>query len=213
MTYQKSINWEEIEPRIRPMVKLLNDKGFVTTASCGHEMWVLVSVDGPYDTDALRIALRDYKDLQITYYIRDYADKPTEQYAKVTFLGEHLGDGHPIKLVLLKVDPTDHPIYFVVEHRVYPSIDAPGFNFQYFYEEHTCPTNWTKNIVGIIAQGDEDPHGFVEFVSTAEPPKGYICGVGVDSWKEIFPEVENKTSDTPWTDSIRKALDKEKKPE
>lgn len=36
---------------------------------------------------------------------------------------------------------------------------------RYFYDEHTCPTNWTRDIVEIIFQSDHDPHGVFEFVS------------------------------------------------
>ena len=39
---------------------------------------------------------------------------------------------------------------------------------RYFYDEHTCPTNWTKDIVEIIFRGDHDPHGVFEFVSVVD---------------------------------------------
>lgn len=39
---------------------------------------------------------------------------------------------------------------------------------RYFYDEHTCPTNWTREIVEIIFQGDHDPHGIFEFVSVVD---------------------------------------------
>src|SRR6266481_2059156 len=39
---------------------------------------------------------------------------------------------------------------------------------RYFYDEHTCPTNWTRNIVEIIFKGDRDPHGVFEFVSVED---------------------------------------------
>lgn len=39
---------------------------------------------------------------------------------------------------------------------------------QYFYDEHTCPTNWTRDIVEIIFKGDHDPHGVFEFVSVED---------------------------------------------
>lgn len=39
---------------------------------------------------------------------------------------------------------------------------------QYFYDEHTCPTNWTRDIVQVIFQGDRDPHGVFEFVSVED---------------------------------------------
>jgi len=41
-------------------------------------------------------------------------------------------------------------------------------NQRYFYDEHTCPTNWTNQIVEIIFKGDHDPHGVFEFVSVED---------------------------------------------
>jgi hypothetical protein len=39
---------------------------------------------------------------------------------------------------------------------------------KYFYNEHTCPTNWTREIQQIIFEGNRDPHGVFEFVSVEE---------------------------------------------
>jgi ribosomal protein S27AE len=39
---------------------------------------------------------------------------------------------------------------------------------RYFYDEHICPTNWTREIVEIIFDGDHDPHGVFEFVSVED---------------------------------------------
>lgn len=39
---------------------------------------------------------------------------------------------------------------------------------QFFYDEHTCPTNWTANIVQMIDPADEedkDPHGIFKLKS------------------------------------------------
>jgi hypothetical protein len=38
-------------------------------------------------------------------------------------------------------------------------------NATYFYNEHTCPTNFMREVAEIIFQGDSDPHGVFEFVS------------------------------------------------
>lgn len=37
---------------------------------------------------------------------------------------------------------------------------------QYFYDEHTCPTNFLGDVVKVIdpADGDDDPHGIFAFV-------------------------------------------------
>lgn len=51
-------------------------------------------------------------------------------------------------------------MYFNGEH------DAE--NDRYFYDEHTCPTNYFKNVEMVIdlENGDTDPHGIFEFVGS-----------------------------------------------
>lgn len=39
---------------------------------------------------------------------------------------------------------------------------------EYFYNEHTCPTNWTNEIEQIEFEGDTDPHGVFEFVDVVD---------------------------------------------
>jgi hypothetical protein len=41
-------------------------------------------------------------------------------------------------------------------------------NTRYFYNEHTCPTNWLRDIEQIEFEGDHDPHGVFEFVSVED---------------------------------------------
>lgn len=36
---------------------------------------------------------------------------------------------------------------------------------RYFYDEHTCPTNWMRHVEEISVGNDFDPHGIFEFVS------------------------------------------------
>ena len=35
---------------------------------------------------------------------------------------------------------------------------------EFYYEEHSCPTNWLKPEM-VYHDGDSDPHGLIEFVS------------------------------------------------
>jgi hypothetical protein len=39
---------------------------------------------------------------------------------------------------------------------------------QYYYNEHTCPTNWTSEIAEMIFKDDHDPHGVFQFVSVED---------------------------------------------
>ena len=45
--------YEQLEPAVRPIVKLLRDQGFNTTCSCGHVRYVEMETDG--DGDARRL--------------------------------------------------------------------------------------------------------------------------------------------------------------
>lgn len=49
--------------------------------------------------------------------------------------------------------------------------DSPEEYFsheQYFYETHTCPTNWTSEIDQMSIPGDSDPHGLFKLVSIVD---------------------------------------------
>ena len=39
---------------------------------------------------------------------------------------------------------------------------------RYFYNEHTCPTNWTNEIEEMAVGDDKDPHGIFKFVSVED---------------------------------------------
>jgi hypothetical protein len=44
------------------------------------------------------------------------------------------------------------------------SQDDPDGHHEYFYNEHTCPTNYLTGVYEAIYHGDHDPHGIFEFV-------------------------------------------------
>jgi rubredoxin len=44
--------------------------------------------------------------------------------------------------------------------------DDEEFHAEYYYNEHTCPTNFMRDVVKVIDKtGDDDPHGVFKFVS------------------------------------------------
>lgn len=57
------------------------------------------------------------------------------------------------------------PVTLLVEGMVLlPNDDEEGHE-RFFYDEHTCPTNYMRKVVKVIdAEGDEDPHGVFAFV-------------------------------------------------
>lgn len=104
-----------------------------------------------------------------------------------------------MELVLLKFDGKDGPVFFVLEKdyssRNLSECDADYQEQQrYFYEEHSCPTNWINNIVAVIENGDDDPHGFLEYVRTV-PVQEQRAQDDALNFREIFPEAYIKSGD------------------
>lgn len=186
------IDWNRIEPRIREHVKFLRDAGFNTTGSCGHDMWIVVDIE-PSRIDELSALLDSrYPAYELTFTIhRGFGNYRS---ARVQFGGDLAGDEKPFDLVLLKVDPESHPLYFVVSARRWPHSDGDPGSEAYFYDEHTCPTNWMRDVIAVISDGDEDPHGFATFVKKIAPPDGMDAGGDINgdcntNWTDIFPEL------------------------
>jgi hypothetical protein len=92
---------------------------------------------------------------------------------------EHMGHWMIDTLDLLRL-PATPPVYFVVKGcRL---VDSPDRT--YFYEEHSCPTNYVQ-CEAIICDGDDDPHGVFEFVRSVDVPDDYD---GKANWRALFPE-------------------------
>lgn len=75
--------------------------------------------------------------------------------------------------VTLEIRPEDAPIRFlvdsflIVEKDEKPEKSESLENQQYFYEEHTCPTNWLMKVEEVIDKnGNHDPHGAFKYVGT-----------------------------------------------
>ncbi len=74
-------------------------------------------------------------------------------------------------LVVLKLDPKNmkKPLYLITEGMVFNEKIEKTCELEqhkFYYEEHTCPTNWLKNIREICMDGEHDPHGLFEYVET-----------------------------------------------
>lgn len=50
------------------------------------------------------------------------------------------------------------------------SFSGAESNQEYYYNEHTCPTNYMKNVLAVIdlEHNDSDPHGIFEYVKTLD---------------------------------------------
>lgn len=184
----KPINWNAIEPRIRPHVAFLRNAGFDTFSSCGHDMTVSIHCE-PANIPRLEQTLFDggYRDFELTYTCHSgYRD--WRNVVSLRLGGTLAGDSKPFEYVLLKVDPASQPLYFVIRASVYHDQKDTTEQATYFYNDHTCPTNWIDKVVAIIADGDQDPHGFAKFVACKAPPEEDFDEDN-DDWLDIFPEL------------------------
>ena len=111
----------------------------------------------------------------------------------------HNGSTHPFHaklrktLVLLKFADA----YFVVEGLgdVDDSLAEVKTHAEYYYNEHTCPTNFARCFEAIVHKGDFDPHGVFQFVDVVWMTCDYE---GRDDnakelWlKKAFPQLEDQ---------------------
>ena len=73
-------------------------------------------------------------------------------------------------------------------------------NDAYFYNEHTCPTNYMQDVEAVIYEKDADPHGVFEWVATIDKPEDWDCAPEeFEEWCKLFPELkhEDELPDTP----------------
>jgi hypothetical protein len=107
----------------------------------------------------------------------------------VEFRKEEKRDGFRRCMALLKFERKDGPTFFVMDHKRYLHRDddtdekiQDGLRF--FFEEHSCPTNWLSECAAVIQDGDCDPHGFLEFVRAVDVPRDFDD----QQWPILFPE-------------------------
>lgn len=114
----------------------------------------------------------------------------------------HCGsDKHPDMfktLNLLRLNLVEGPLFFIVEGVAPFKGDAADLDGEYFYEEHTCPTNFIP-IEAIFTPTDDDPHGAFEYVRSVWMPADYEerrddCGEQDAMLREIFPETQVGTT-------------------
>jgi ribosomal protein L37AE/L43A len=91
---------------------------------------------------------------------------------------------------LLVLPPQKHAVYFIVDAKDYgrggKGKSVPFEGKEYYYNEHTCPTNWIGQVERIISEHDEDPHGLFEYVESMD--KDESIGDEELNWQEIFPQ-------------------------
>jgi len=100
-------------------------------------------------------------------------------------------------LMLIKIRGSEPPVYFVINQKFYAWEMLPDGSIKsdhddrqkYFVEEHTCPTNLVP-VEAILSDGDDDPHGALEYVAHVEiPEKWDPNAVGWDDYVALFPQL------------------------
>ncbi len=70
-------------------------------------------------------------------------------------------------------------VHVVTEGMHFPDMELEiGQGDEYFYNEHTCPTNWMRG-VSLFDGTDEDPHGLFQWVATIAMPSQ-------EQWEQII---------------------------
>ncbi len=81
----------------------------------------------------------------------------------------------------------DTNLFLVLDAKRHVDKDDDGHgHLQYLYEEHSCPTNWLRECVAVIDNGDADPHGFLSVIRSIDAEKN-VDTDKVD-WEVVFPE-------------------------
>ena len=97
-------------------------------------------------------------------------------------------------LVLLEYPPSELPLRFLMQKQRYEDDSDPDkkSNAAYYFEEHSCPTNWIGKAVVISLGHDPDPHGFLRYVREIDTPELPEDHNEVDNlYYDLFPELIN----------------------
>jgi len=86
---------------------------------------------------------------------------------------------------LLVLDPQLKPVYFVMSGKAYMDIDED--QRRYYYEEHSCPTNWIGDAEMIAIDGNTDPHGILRYIRSVNRTCHYSDAENVIL--DEFPEI------------------------
>lgn len=106
-------------------------------------------------------------------------------------------------LVLLRLFQRDgSPVYFVVQGLGTLGDGESDLDDEYFYDEHTCPTNYIP-IEAVMTPEDDDPHGAFEYVRSVWMPHDYgQDGNERAKLRELFPEMGQIATSAPCSPAI-----------
>lgn len=64
--------------------------------------------------------------------------------------------------VLLELEPQERSVFLVAKGMFFNGKIDPE-NKKYYYEEHTCPINYFKDVEVVMVEEDSDPHGLFRY--------------------------------------------------
>lgn len=110
---------------------------------------------------------------------------------------------------LLKIERAEGDIFFVVNGDW--NQDDKAQNLDYWYGQHTCPTNWLGDVEEVFVGRNPDPHGIAQFVRSipAPTPKDGppFNDMSFQEWWDMFPEIyAAKSAKTPSPDADDESL-------
>lgn len=84
-------------------------------------------------------------------------------------------------MALLVLPPQKEPVYFLLPTSTWTNSRKPevDLDMSYYFNEHSCPTNWLGDVQHLQIGEDSDPHGLLRFIRAI--PKA--------NWKKIESEV------------------------
>lgn len=105
--------------------------------------------------------------------------------------------------VLLKLDSSS-PIFLIVRGHWRPEPGATANDGdEYFFNEHTCPTNYLKDVIAIFEGDDSDPHGLFKYVAAV--PEAVARPLTIESTAP-HKAPRDLHRDADWTDEVVKTL-------
>lgn len=97
-------------------------------------------------------------------------------------------------LVLLRLDRGDgSPLWFITEGMVFDGKPINPERDRYYYEEHSCPTNYV-HCCTIVDGEDADPHGVFKYVATVPRPSDFDdVDRDYEELRKLFPQLAGTT--------------------
>lgn len=142
-------------------VELKTQRYFTCPNGCAHRMTVehLLDQDDPCSTKGGPPRSAG------PWYCDDCGDGWKLTYDATGVDVEPAGKKKVDQFVILELPPQTEPVCFKLRtSRVDRALDEEAD--VYFYEEHTCPTNWLRHVDEVSIGDDDDPHGLWKHVRT-----------------------------------------------